>query len=204
MLANLRANRDASAGPTILFVARLEAAKGIPQLIAALRQLDQAMKPDSRTFTVKVLGTGPLAGEVAACAASLRNVALHFLDPVAYGPAFFAHFADIDALVVTNLADEQPRIIFDAASQGVATIGFATTGVASIIESNQTGLLLPVGSVNALTTALHDLLNPAQLESVRAMGDAARAQAREYDHVAMHQRRQTFLRQNFQRSPHSQ
>ena len=44
-------------------------------------------------------------------------------------------------LLVANLKDEQPRIIYDSYSQGLGVIGPDTDGIKDILEDRQTGLL---------------------------------------------------------------
>jgi glycosyltransferase involved in cell wall biosynthesis len=189
-----KAERAASDPPVVLFVAHLDPWKGVHQLLAALERLDQ---DQAGPITVRVLGTGQLVAAVDALARRLSNVRIELLEPVPYGREFFDLFDDADCLVAPSLSDEQPRIVFDAASQGVAVIGTRTTGLASVIDDRVTGDLVPIGSVDALADALGHLRRPAERERFAEMGQRAWVAAGRYDHAEMHRRRARFVAELF-------
>jgi glycosyltransferase involved in cell wall biosynthesis len=159
------ASRAPGTPPVVLFAARLDEGKGVSVLLEALRLLD---RDGAGPVTMRILGAGRLDAEVDACVASLTNVRVERIAPVRYGSAFFRLFDDVDCVVVPNLSDEQPRIVYDAASQGVAAIGADTTGVASVVDDGVTGRLVPLGSPSALADAIGALRSPDELRRCAA------------------------------------
>jgi len=183
-------SRSTNEPPVVLFAGRLDAAKGVGPLLDALLLLDRdGLGP----ITIRLLGTGPMASDIDALAARLGTVNVERLEPVTYGPEFFALFRGVDCVVVPSLSDEQPRIVFDAASQGVAVIGSDTTGIRSVVERDVTGSLVAVGSVDALAAALGKLRDADERRRFLEMGMRAWVVAKDYDHIAMHQRRAAFV-----------
>ena len=64
------------------------------------------------------------------------NVDVVFKDPVPYGREFFEILTHYDFVLVPTLKQEQPRIIFDAFSQGVSVIGSDTSGIRDITNTD--------------------------------------------------------------------
>lgn len=176
--------REKPAEPRFLLAARLVREKGIGTLLAALEVLEAR----GRAVTVDVIGAGPMAAECAALAGRLGHVRLRLLEPVAYGAPFLSLLRGYHALVVPSLSDEQPRVIFDAAAQGVAVIASDTAGHRQVVQPGQTGVLVPVGDAAALADAL---MAPGDL---RGMGLAALQAARGQTHEAMHLAARSFWR----------
>jgi glycosyltransferase involved in cell wall biosynthesis len=181
---------DLAARPLrLLFAARLSPAKGIEMLLDALAKLDAT----GDAVQITVLGSGDLLDDVRDAAGRLRNVVLEIGRPVPYGPAFHAFTRSHDALVVANLSDEQPRIIFDAYAQAVPVIVTDTTGNLSIVEDGVTGIVVRAGESSELADAIRGCLTPDGRRRLRAMGIAGWKAAGSYDHVEMHRRRYQFI-----------
>ncbi|MCZ8099880.1 MAG: glycosyltransferase [Burkholderiales bacterium] len=186
------AEREASmpAGPLrLLFAARLAPAKGIDVLLDALAKLDEAGDP----VQVTVLGSGEMLGDVRDAAGRFRQVTLEIGQPVPYGPAFHAFTRGFDALVVANLSDEQPRIIFDAYAQAVPVIVSDTTGNVSIVEHGVTGIVVRAGSSAELADAIRACMTADGRRRLQDMGIAGWKTASPYDHVEMHRQRYRFI-----------
>jgi glycosyltransferase involved in cell wall biosynthesis len=187
--------RSAIDPPTVLYAGRLDAAKGVGQLLDALRLLDGDGKGP---ITIKFVGTGPMASDVDSCATRLSAVNVQRLEPVTYGDQFLSLFDDVDCLIVPSLSDEQPRIVFDAASQGVPVICSATTGLSSIVEDGVTGTLVRPGGVEPLALALGRLREDDERRRYAEMGRRAWFIAKDYNHVTMHHRRAVFIAKLFE------
>jgi glycosyltransferase involved in cell wall biosynthesis len=174
------AARIAASGPVrLLFAARLIRAKGTAVLAAAIERLtDRGV-----VVEIDVIGTGEdLAAMQAAAAASRPPCRMRVLDPVPYGPDFFALLRRYDAILAPSLSDEQPRIVFDAAAQGVPALASGTPGLRACIEDGVTGRLIAPGDPEALAGAVAE----AQLDRLAAMGRAARDRAATNTHEHMH------------------
>lgn len=175
---------------------RLVPEKGLTLLLEAVRTL----KTESAPVDIRIFGEGPLAAEVAEVAKAAAEfnggVRAYDMGVVAYGPDFFEAVRSMDVIVVPTLGDEQPRIIIDAASQGVPVLASAVVGVRELVEDGATAILVPVGDAHALADAIRHLqadkarLRDVGLAAWRALGDS--------DHSAMHLRRAAAVRRHLQ------
>jgi glycosyltransferase involved in cell wall biosynthesis len=112
-------------------------------------------------------------------------------DPIPYGPAFFAMLRKHNAVVVPSLSDEQPRIIFDAFSQGLPVLGSDTGGIREVVDDGVNGKLVVPGSSLALSEILEwAACNGPELER---MGLTALRKSQTYTHLAMHEKRSNII-----------
>lgn len=174
-----------------IFPARLIPEKGVIILLRALTILDEK----GIDLQLDIMGTGELEE---ACKAHIANLKLRllssqFLPSVPYGDAFFEVIGGYDAVLVPSLSEEQPRILFDAFSQGVPVIASNTSGIREIVEDGVTGFLHeagdPIPLVQAICSAAEDrtLLQDAGLAALKF--------TRSHTHVAMHLDRARLLSQ---------
>jgi glycosyltransferase involved in cell wall biosynthesis len=119
------------------------------------------------------------------------TVQLRFIEPVPYGPEFFATLAEYDAVLVPSLSDEQPRVPFDAFSQGVPVIGSDTIGVREVVKDGVTGFLCTAGDAHELAAALER--HAKARDALRDAGLRALEWVRERTHAAMHLERVSIL-----------
>ena len=162
----------------MLFASRLVPEKGARVVIGALRLLVARDVP----VRLDVIGAGPDLALFREAADGWARGHTRLLDPVAYGPAFFALLDDYRAIVAPLLADEQPRIVLDAAARALATLGSDRPGVASLVEDGATGRLPAAGDAEALA----DAIATAASTDWRRMGLAAHARTASLTHTAMH------------------
>lgn len=119
------------------------------------------------------------------------TVQLRFIEPVPYGPRFFDTLAEYDAVLVPSLSDEQPRVPFDAFSQGVPVIGSNTIGVREVVKDGVTGFLCPAGDAHELAAVLER--HAKAREGLRNAGLYALEWVRDRTHAAMHLDRANIL-----------
>jgi glycosyltransferase involved in cell wall biosynthesis len=173
----------------LLFAGRLQEDKGLHVLFDALRRLRKA----GRTrVQVSIIGAGELEG---ACREQARlsdeRVQLKVLEPVAYGEPFFALLRRFDAVLVPSLADEQPRIVYDAYSQALPVLASATPGLQTCVTEGVNGRLFAPADGQALAdTIAWAAEQPAELQR---LGLAALATARATTHQGMHRRRHALI-----------
>lgn len=101
--------------------ARLEPMKGIAQALNALAMLagDSPRIP----MTLTIAGRGSEEASLRALTAALElQDRVKFAGTFAYPDPFFEFLQTQDLVVLTNLNDEQPRLVFDAISQGCLII----------------------------------------------------------------------------------
>ena len=177
-----------AAGPLkLLFAGRLSLEKGVPGLLDALDLAEAKGLP----VHLDVLGEGELLARCQASAAQQRHATrLNLLGTVPYGPEFFAKLHDYHAVVVPSLSDEQPRIVYDAFSQGVPVLASNTAGLRDCVHSSA-GWLFPPGDAHALfATWLKAFERRGELS---ALGLAGLGIARQMTHRHMHVKRWRLL-----------
>lgn len=181
---------DVSPRVRLLFAGRLTAAKGVPVLLAALRQLDRP----GVALEVHVIGSGELFDACRAVRDALQHVRLVLLEPVAYGKPFFELLRRYHALLVPSVTDEQPRIVYDAYSQAVPVLASDTPGLRDCVEDGADGLLCRPNDARALAELIEEAI--AELHRLQALGLAALHRARRMTHQEMHRQRWALLRQS--------
>lgn len=181
----------------VLFPARLVAEKGVDTILEAIRLLRDRVKDLDRGLDFDIIGAGPML-DVCRSAAGEGNVRVRVLDPVPYGKPFFHLLREYHTIVIANRNMEQPRIIFDAFSQGVCCISTRTEGVIDIIEEGSTGALFDIDDPVALADILISAMGDTS--SLIDMGTNARRYVSAYSHRKMHQTRETFLATTLQLS----
>jgi len=172
----------------VLFAARIVAPKGIQVLLAAMDKLSQR----GVAVQLDILGEGDLFHLCEAVSQSIqRPVTINVLGTVPYGNEFFQLVRNYHAIVVPNLSDEQPRIVYDAYSQAIPVLASNTAGIRDCVQTDQTGKLISAGDV----TALADLLEWATThhDKLETMGMTALNLARGLTHQEMHRRRWQIL-----------
>ena len=139
---------------------------------------------------IDIIGKG---GLLEACCAEVGegSIQVRMLDTVPYGQPFFDLLGQYHAMVIANRNMEQPRVVFDAFSQGVACISSRTEGVVDLIEEGQTGLMFPIDDAEALADLL--LTQAEEPSALLDMGEAAREAVLGRSHSKMHEQREKFL-----------
>ena len=100
----------------ILMAGRFERMKGFHIGLAAIENISKSLNP-----LVTMIGQGPEFGGLFAQAKQC-GFEVRFLDPVPYPVEFFSIMDQNDLVLMTNLNDEQPRLVFDALCRGVLPI----------------------------------------------------------------------------------
>lgn len=181
--------RDGAPVLRLLFAGRLQEDKGIHVMLDALRRL----RSDGRTrVQLSIIGAGELEG---VCREQARlsddRVQLDVLDPVPYGEPFFSLLRRFDAVLVPSLADEQPRIVYDAYSQALPVLASATPGLQTCVADGVNGRLFAPADARALADIVQWAADhPAELQ---CLGLAALATARATTHQGMHRRRHALI-----------
>lgn len=181
----------------LLFAGRLTRAKGVEVLLDSVLELAGS----GQAVELVILGDGELRLACEAAAARIApGSAIRMLGSLPYDDSFFAQIRKAQAVVVPSLSDEQPRIVYDAWSQGVPVIASRTPGLSDRIRSGVNGWLCEVGSAPSLTETLRQATK--QPEQLRRMGLSALDSAQALTHREMHrQRLELILRQFPQQQP---
>ena len=194
--ADLLPAQQQRSGPLrLLFPARLIADKGVETVLEAISMAERmrAGVPGASPFIVDIIGSGPLEDTCKAFAAERPDGSVRFLPPVPYGEAFFALLRSYDAVIVANRKEEQPRIVFDAFSQGVPCIATRTSGIREVVREGENCVMFDVDDVAGLARILDG--GEGGPERFRELGLNALRSVSGSTHRAMHERREVFLRE---------
>ena len=172
----------------LLFAGRLMADKGVRVLLDAIEQMGTEV-----SLEVTIIGEGPLAEECAKFARRNENqsVKVKLLAPVPYGPSFFDLLRRFDAVIVPSISDEQPRLVFDAFSQGMPVLGSDTGGIIEVVNDGANGKLYKSGDALALAETLR--WASRNRNELKSMGLAALCKSRQFTHRSMHERRSEII-----------
>jgi len=173
----------------VLFAGRLTPGKGIPVLLEAIKFL--SLKKDV-SVRLDILGQGELLEECQKASQDSKSpVQIRVLGTVPYGTAFFNLLREYHAIVIPTVSDEQPRIIYDAYSQGIPVLGSNTDGIRNCVQDGETGKLITPNDPVALAALIQwASQNPSQLAK---MGLKSINTALNLTHQEMHRRRWQIL-----------
>ncbi len=126
-----------SAPYTLGMAGRLLSRKGIPLALHSLKKL----LDNGGTFRLKIAGTGPEEEHFRQLASSLGIEAqVDFLGLVSNMASFYQ---EIDAFLCPSVTEPFGLVAAEAGAYGVPVIASAVDGLAEVIKSGQTGLLVP-------------------------------------------------------------
>jgi glycosyltransferase involved in cell wall biosynthesis len=151
----------------ILFLGRLNAAKGAPQLGEALYRMR-----DIPLWRATLAGDGSLE-EARAKAGEMGLVDRVDLPGWVDGPGVAELIASADILVLPSFIENLPLSIIEGMASGLAVVATPVGAVEDIISDGNTGLLVQPGDVDSLTAALTRLVGDPALRA--KLGAAAKA-----------------------------
>lgn len=155
----------------LLFIGRLGARKGVPELVAALGQLK-----DLPGWRAIIAGDGEI-GDTRAAVERLGLVE-RVAVPGWAGPAeVAAMIAASDVLVLPSYDENLPMSVIEGMAAGLAIVATPVGAVEDIVTDGETGLLVQPGDVDGLAAALRRLIEDPALRA--RLGAAGRAVHRE-------------------------
>jgi glycosyltransferase involved in cell wall biosynthesis len=162
----LSAVEDQAGRLRILFLGRVGARKGVPQLVEALSIL-----PKGGTWRATIAGDG----DVAATRQEIERLGLS--DRVALPgwvrPDEVAELlSESDVLVLPSFDENLPMSVIEGMAAGLAIIATPVGAVEDIIIDGKTGLLVPTGDAKAIAASLQFLLEQPELR--KTLGENAR------------------------------
>lgn len=162
----------ASGGCRLLFLGRLDASKGFPELLAALA----APRLAGLSWTARAAGVGPVE-RWRERAAALGLATRLRIEPWQPESTVRGWLAESDVLVLPSRREGLPMALLEAMAFGCAVIATPVGCVPEVVEHEQSGLLVPPGDADALAAALARAIGDPALRA--RLGAAARARVRE-------------------------
>lgn len=172
----------------IAFAGRLTEAKGVLVLLMAIEELAAEGVP----IELNILGEGELQSSCREASSRMPQWArIQLCESIPYGEHFFAWLRQAHFVIVPSVSDEQPRIVYDAYSQGLPVVASRTAGLLDCVTDGLTGKLVPAGNHVALKEAIRWAAdNPKALAE---MGISAAQRVRGMTHQLMHRTRLSVL-----------
>jgi glycosyltransferase involved in cell wall biosynthesis len=129
-----------------------------------------------------------------ALAAKLQGpVSLTIGGTLPYGPPFFEMLRGHDVTLAPSITDEQPRVVYDSFSQAVPVILADTPGLRECVTDAVNGKFIPSGDPEVLADAIEWASDHRR--TLRDLGIAALAVARDLTHDTMHVRRASVVQE---------
>jgi glycosyltransferase involved in cell wall biosynthesis len=154
---------DDTSPPVIGFAGKFSPVKGVDDLISAAARL-----PQDEAWELRLIGDGPLRMEIEALVDEhgLRDRVrfLGFKNTDELPPLF----SEIDIMVMPSRREARGLVAIEAMAAGAAVIVSSATGVwgpGDAVEHERSGLVYPVGDIDALAQCLHRLMNDRALRS---------------------------------------
>jgi glycosyltransferase involved in cell wall biosynthesis len=139
-------------GPVVLYVGRLETAKGMAELLEAAPSV-RARLPDA---VFAVIGEGEWGGRVAEAAAQSGG---SIVAPGARPLKEVARWlAACDVLTLPSWAEGTPNVVLEAMASGRPVVATRIGGIPAAMKEPEAGTLVPVKDAGALADALVDVL----------------------------------------------
>lgn len=171
----------------ILLPSRLMAWKGVDDVIQALSQIGDQLPP----WQLDIMGEGPEKQRLVALAAR-SPYPIRFLDPVPYGPEFFATLRSYHVVIVPTRAVETQRITYDAVASGCVLLHSATITLEDALKGLELRWNFTPGNVESLAEAILTMFNEQSCWAKAGLMGLAFAKERTIEQ--MHYLRAEFLK----------
>ena len=172
----------------MIFPARLVEDKGVFVLFDAIEYLNRM----AVNVQITIMGSGELEKDCKTFALKkFGNVKVSYREPVEYGNEFFNVLCRYDVVLVPNLKEEQPRIVFDAFSQGLGVIASDTSGILDVTIDGENAVICKRGDSKSLAKAICFVIERPEL--ALQMGISGLSYVGGKTHLQMHLDRQRFF-----------
>lgn len=138
------------------FIGRLDPVKRIPDLVAAVAKLPE-------TVTLGIWGEGGHRRAVQAAVAKHQLNGRVKLHGSIASPQ--QALGQMDVLVLPSEAEGFGLVLIEAMAAGVPVVATDVPGIRNVVTGEKTGILVPVGDVDALAAGIERMLTNAELRS---------------------------------------
>ena len=148
-------------GTSIVALGRLSVEKGLDILLKAVAGLVQ----EGRDVRLVLVGEGPLRGELQQLAEQLG------IDQRVLLPGFLADASRLlsyfNIFALPSLTEGLPMVVLEAMQAGLPIVASRVGGIPQVLDQGACGLLTPAGDVQAVRTALRDLMENKERAGIR-------------------------------------
>jgi glycosyltransferase involved in cell wall biosynthesis len=137
--------------PRLLYVGRIEASKGIPELLEAQRFLV------ARGIATEVVLVGPCHESSVLPPGAEWDPGLRLVGPVTDFDALAEHYRSSDIFVLPSHSEGFPRVLYEAMAFGLPIVTTFVGGIASVLADGQSCLRVQVGNATDLASKLERL-----------------------------------------------
>ena len=170
--------------PRLVCVGRFAEQKGLPILIEAAGRL----RAEGVAFELTLVGDGPLRGEIEALVKRHRLDACVHLVGWKSNAEVRALITESRALVLPSFAEGLPVAIMESLALGRPVISTWIAGTPELVEPGVCGWLVPPGSVEALASAIRELLD-TPIDELERMGKRGAERVAERHNIAIEARK---------------
>ena len=139
----------------LLCVARLRAEKGLDILLRVAAQLCR----QGIRFQLEIAGDGPMFSELRALSAELGLGEYVVFSRSSNARGVREKMCGAHIFVLASRTEAMPLAVLEAMSHGMAIVATAVGGIPEVIFDGETGLLVPVESVDPLVSAIERLIS---------------------------------------------
>ncbi len=167
-LSSFEVKRHEGQARRLLFVGRLVPAKGVLFLLETIARIEDAI--------LDVAGDGPQRNFLEAKVASLgigQRVRFLGYQSQAQVSELLRH---ADVFVMASFAEGLPVVLMEAMAAGVPVVATRIAGIPELVDDGQNGFLVPPGEPVVASTAVHQLLQDAELRNRFAIAGRAKVE----------------------------
>lgn len=149
-------NRKDEEPVVILFMGWVQSDKGVFDLYSALS--DESLK--DKHLHVAILGDGPAREELIAYSKKHSNSKHTYEFPGwVHGPSKASYLAKADIFILPSYSEGMPNSLMEAMASGIPSIATDVGAVKDLITNNESGLVIKVGDVKAISNAILHYIN---------------------------------------------
>ena len=173
------AETQTASPPRLVNIGRLVPAKGQLLLVQAAAKL----KAEGRAFELVLVGDGPLRQEIERLGHELGLNGCLRITGMVSNERVRQELLGSRAMVLPSFAEGLPVVAMEALALGRPVVTTQIAGIPELVQPGVCGWLVPPGSINALVTAMREVLE-ASPESLMRMGEAGAARVAEQHDVS--------------------
>lgn len=136
----------------LLFVGRLETAKGIPELVEAAHTLEARGFP----FTLSLVGGGPLYAGLFSQYGNNPGASIRVLGPIQDRAVLLSEYETADLFVLPTHHEGFPRVLYEAMIKSMVIFTSFVGGIPGLMKNRENCIEIPVQDATAIADAIEN------------------------------------------------